>query len=307
MNREIRGTIIFVLKLIKTKGSFLFWFFVRLFSATLPLISIYLFSRTISLLEKGTDLKQIVSLILIIFLVFLLENFTRNLSLSKLEVINNNIQFDIHNYLIPGLELKNKLSRHQGIQTIRNFSEALRMTLELLRQPGADSLISLIATPIILYFLDLRVFVIEVAYISIYFLVDIYTTQHYIFLKNLSHAKTEAYYARLQDSNDIDLEETQYNRLIVKLSRWAFTEGFFLQTTMTIFYSLILFYLVLSVSMGFKTVSDLVLIMGYVVSTQTFLNSLSTIKDKLTDTKVALYRLAKSESVDCINIDDLIT
>jgi hypothetical protein len=46
--------------------------------------------------------------------------------------------------------------------------------------------------------------------------------------------------------------------------------------------------------------------MGYISQTQTFLNDISTIRDRLTDTKVALTRLAKSEHINVIDLDDLV-
>ena len=85
----------------------------------------------------------------------------------------------------------------------------------------------------------------------------------------------------------------------------CFWEWNFLQDTAVVFYSLILFYLIYTVSIGQKRISDLVLIMGYTVSTQAFLNNISSIKDRLADTKVALTRLVSNKSVSSVNLSDL--
>jgi hypothetical protein len=60
------------------------------------------------------------------------------------------------------------------------------------------------------------------------------------------------------------------------------------------------------VSTNQKDLSDLVLIIGYVTQTQTFLNSFSQIKDSLTDMSVGLKHLAKNEAISAVNLEDLI-
>ena len=64
------------------------------------------------------------------------------------------------------------------------------------------------------------------ASILIYYSIDHYTTQHYSRLKNNLNTKTENYYAKLQDSNDFDLEKKAYNRHFERLTLWGFTEWF---------------------------------------------------------------------------------
>ncbi len=306
MTPETRNIIKFILKFISHKGSFFFWFFIRFISALFPIFSIYLFSQIIALVENKSNFSTVLYLVALIFIIYLLENFTRLLSINKLEYLISGIQFEVHNFLIPDLELKNKSARFEAIQAIRNFSEAVRLTLELIRQPGVDSVVSLIATPLILFFLDFKIFIFEIVYIVVYFFVDVYTTQRYIYLKNLQNAKVEAYYARLQGTNDIDLEEKQYNRVHQKICSWNFIEWFTLQNISICFYSAALLYLIFEVNQGTKNISGLILIIGYLGSTQIFLNSLSLLKDKLADTRVALYRLGKSETVTNIDLDDLI-
>jgi hypothetical protein len=46
--------------------------------------------------------------------------------------------------------------------------------------------------------------------------------------------------------------------------------------------------------------------MGYVTQTQVLLNSISSIKDSLTDMLVGLERLAKNQTVSAVDLDDLI-
>ena len=86
---------------------------------------------------------------------------------------------------------------------------------------------------------------------------------------------------------------------------WGFWEWTLLQGVAVIFYVLILARLIYTVYLGQNQISDLVLIMGYVTTTQVFLNNISAIKDTLTDTKVALTRLAKNRTFSAVNLSDL--
>lgn len=294
-----------ILGLTTNKFSLFFWFFVRFISATFPLLSVYLFSRIIKLLENGYSQAEATRLIINIFLVFIIDNLTRLLSTNNLNFVIGNIQNDIHNLLSTGLKTRDKKIRHKSVQAIRNFSDAVNTTLTILKQPGVDSIVSFVFIPIILFFLDFRVFILQLAYMLVYFWMDVYTTERYARIKDIHNAKVEIYYAKFQDSNKIKREQGQLVRQFKKLCHWNFFEWFTLQTTANLFYTIILFYLVLSVSAGEQKISDLILIMGYVTSTQTFLNSISNIKDSLADTKVALNRLINSRHYLAIDFDDL--
>jgi len=294
-----------IVDLIDHKAPLFFWYLVRVFSALLPLYTIYLFGQAIKLLENHASIKQLFCHLLLILFIRLLDNFTRLISVHKIEYLIFEIEFSIHQFLLLGLKAKNKQKRHQTVQAVRNFSEAVRNTFAIIRQPGIDGLVSFISIPIILYFLDFKVFIAEIAYVVTYYFIDIYTTERYSRLRNKQNAYTETYYARLQDSNKVSKERQSFLSHLKKLCNWGFWEWNYLQDTAVIFYSLILFYLIYTVSIGQKQISDLVLIMGYITSTQAFLNNISSIKDRLADTKVALTRLASNKSVPSVNFSDL--
>ena len=244
--------------------------------------------------------------LLLIITINIVDNLARLRSIFKLEKIISNIQFELYNFLIRGLRTKIKEELLKSLESIRNFSNAVVITLQLIRQPGIDSIVSLIFIPGILFFLDFRIFVIVIAYIAIYYLTDHYTTQHYAHLKNTQNLKTENYYAKLEVSNKTRLVEREYSRQFKKFCDWNFFEWFVLQNIAVIFYSLVLLLLVFSVINHDKDIADVVLIIGYINSTHAFLNSFSDIKDKLTDTKVALARLARSPHIAAVRLKDLV-
>lgn len=306
MLKKTQLTISLIFKIIKDKRRLFGWIVLRFFSALLPLLSIYLFSLVIHNLENKVLLSTTLFLLLLVIVVRLLDNFTRIKSVVRLDECINNIGFDIHNFFIKGLKSENKEERHQSIQAIRNFSDASGVTLTLLRQPGIDSIVSIVTIPAILFFVDFKVFTIEIAYILVYMMIDYYTTQKYIKFRDIQDTKIETYYAKLQESNDVDLEQKTFSRHFTRLTNWNFTEWFLLQNSAVIFYTIILTYCIITVLTGQKHISDIVLVMGYVTSTQTFLNSFSQIKDSLTDMTVAIEHLAKDKNIAAINLNDLI-
>jgi len=306
MNLSSRKVIQFIFKLASDKRPLFFWMFVRFVSAILPLITIYLFSEIVKLLEESASLNSVISMVIIIFIVRILDNYLRLKSITKLEEVISNIGFDIHNFFLSELKTESKTERAATVQAIRNFSDASTLTLNLIKQPGIDSIVSLVLIPAIIFFVDFKVFVITIASMIIYFFIDAFTTQKYSHLKDILNTKTEIYYAKLQESNDFDLEQTAWCRHFSRITHWGFTEWFTLQNTAVFFYSLTLLYLISQVTTGQKPISDVVLLMGYSTQTQTLLNSFSQIKDSFADMFVGLQHLAKNGSVSVIDLDDLI-
>lgn len=306
MNPRTYKVISFILKIAKNRHRFFFWAFIRFLSAILPLVTIYQFSHVIKLLEIKASIETLVLNLILIFIVRIIDNFLRLRSIVRLEYEISCISFDIHNFFLSDLKTETKAERHEVVQSIRNFAEASSTSLNLIKQPGIDSFVSILFIPIILLFLDFRIFILNIAYILIYYAVDYYTTQRYAYLKNILNVHTETYYAKLQDSNDFELEQTSWSRHFRRLANWGFTEWNLLQNTAVFFYSLTLLFLVYFVLTGENQISDLVLIIGYVSQTQVYLNSFSQIKDSITDMMVGLDRLAKSGSFSTVDLDDLI-
>lgn len=303
---DTRKVLLFILKIISDKTGFFFWLFIRFISAILPLITIYQFSLVIRQLENRSAFSTLLWTLVLLFLVRILDNYLRLKSITRLDNAISNIGFDIQNYFLTDLKAATKEERHATIQAVRNFSDASTLTLSLFKQPGVDSLVSLLSIPVILFTRNWISFVLVVAYILIYYFIDLYTTQRYAHLKDIQNTKTETYYGKLQDSNDFDLEQHTWCRHYHRLCLWNFTEWFYLQNNAVFFNSLILLYLIYTVAAGQKDISELVLIAGYVSQVQPHLNSFSQIKDSFTDMMVGLRHLAANNSVSVLNLSDLI-
>ncbi|MFA5828474.1 MAG: hypothetical protein WC841_03920 [Candidatus Shapirobacteria bacterium] len=305
MSRKSRQVFGFILKLVTNKSRFFFWLVIRFISAILPLVTIYQFSGVIKLIEQHQNLAQISLAVFWIFIIRIADNYLRLLSITKLEYEIANISFDIHNVFLTGIHCETKEDRHAAVQAVRNFADASSVTLNLIKQPGIDSLVSVIFIPAILMVLDFQIFTATIAYILVYYFIDYYSTQRYANLKDILNGKTEAYYAKLQDSGDFDLEQKTWTRHFRRLTAFGFAEWSLLQNTAVFFYSGILLYLIGLTVSGSRQLSDLVLIMGYVSQTQVLLNSFSSIQDNMSDMRVGLERLAKNNSISAIDLDDL--
>lgn len=258
------------------------------------------------MVENKADLGTLSLYLISILIVRLLDNFLRIRSATKLDFIISNISFEIHNFFLISFSPDCKENRHSSIQAIRNFADATINTLTMFKQPGIDSIVSILFIPIALLFIDIKAFVIVIAYISVYLLINFFTSQRYKELRDFQNTKTETYYAKLQESNDVDLEQATYTRHFKRLTNWNFIEWFALQNTAVVFYSIFLLYQIYNVFNGTSHISDLVLVMGYVTQTQTFLNSFTDIWYGLEDMYVALHHLAKNQSIATIQLEDLI-
>ena len=306
MNRRSRKVISFLFHITRNNHPFFFWLFVRFVSAILPLVALYQFAGVIHLLETHQPVNSILISILWILVNRLLDNILRIKSVTRLNYEIAHISSDIHNYFLSDLKSESKEERHAAVQAIRNFSDAASITLNLIKQPGIDGLVSIIFIPIVIFTLDFHIFILLVAYIFIYYFVDYYTTQRYARLKDIVNNKTENYYAKLQDSNDFDLEQTTWNRHFNRLCHWGETEWSLLQNLSVFFYIAIFLYLVTLTISGDRQLSNVVLVMSYVSQTQVFLNNFSDIQDSLTDMIVGLERLAQNKSVSAVSLEDLI-
>jgi hypothetical protein len=296
----------FIFQVVSQKSSLFFWMLIRFISAVFPLVTIYQFSEVIKQIETGQPLNKVLTSVVWIFIIRVVDNILRLKSITRLEHEISGVAFDIHNYFLTSLKTQTKEERHSIVQAIRNFADASATTLNLVKQPGIDSLVSFLFIPVILYTLDVRTFVLTITYILIYLVIDRYTTDHYATLKDHLNYKTESYFAKLQESDDFELEQKAWTRHFHRITNWAFTEWSLLQNLSVFFYGLIFFYLILATSSGIHQISNLVLIMGYVTQTQVFLNSFTAIQDSLTDMLVGLERLAANHSVSAIDLDDLI-
>jgi len=306
VTRNTRKVLAFILRVIGDKRRLFFWLSIRCLSAVFPLITIYQFSLVVRQLESRSTLPTLLFTVFLLLLIRIVDNYLRLKSTTRLDNAISNIGFDIQNYFLTDLKSGTKEERHSTVQAVRNFSDASTLTLSLFRQPGVDSLVSLLFIPAILFTRDWTSFVLTVAYILVYYFIDLYTTQRYAHLKDILNTKTEAYYGKLQNSNDFDLEQRAWCRHFNRLCHWGFTEWFYLQNIAVVFYSSIILYLAYSVISGQKDLAELILIAGYVSQVQTHLNSFSQIQDSLTDMVVGLQHLAKNSHLSTISLSDLV-
>ncbi len=307
MSQDTIRTLRLIYRLTKDKKPFIFWLIIRIISALFPIATIYFFSQVIRAIENKDSLNTILLTVVVVFISRLLDNYTRIISTKKLDYIIVKIQLDIQEILVSSIKTEDKKMRHKAVQSVRNFADASVTMLSIFKQPGIDALVSFFAIPAILLVKDFAIFILQLAYVISYYFIDIYTTGRYVNFKNKHNSRIESYYAKLQTTKNFKYESTTLSSITQKLHNWGITEWFLLQNTAVIFYVIALAYLVYSVSVGLKPISDLVLIIGYIDSTQVFLNNISGIKDSMADTKVALHRLLDDNKSLAVDYDDLTT
>lgn len=306
MSKETRQAIKLILNFISGKQTFYFWLSIRALSVLLPPISLYLFSRVIHCLEFKCPTTDTQGLLFFTIISYVIYNFLKVISMHRLHFLTNRAECDIQGYLVDGLHTKTNKKRHTLIQSIRNFSEAARQTMEVLLNPGIDGIVSLFYLPILVLLTDFRVFIIQGAFILVYYFTDIYTTDHYKRRRDELDKSIEDYYAKLQDSNTVDTENTHLILNYASLSHWNIIEWLTLDNIATVFYGLSLVYLVASYLNGEKEVSQIILLASYFTSTRVFMEAITSVKDKLTDTKVALRRLLRSKHYLSLDFEDLV-
>ena len=134
---------------------------------------------TITRLIAKSDFPTLFLYLLYILIIRLLDNILRLRSTTRLDYLLSNLSFDIHRFFLIDFKPVSKEDRHATIQAIRNFADATNRTLTLFKQPGIDSLVSVLFIPIALLFVDFRAFFLIVVYITVYSLINFYTNQRY--------------------------------------------------------------------------------------------------------------------------------
>lgn len=305
MTKESRQVALLILRFIEERRNFIFFLLLRIISVLIPPLSVNFFTKSLHCIETNCGQTTLITQLAITISSLFVANTLREISLHNIQYLINKAECDVQSVLIAGFNSKTTKTRHVLIQSMRNFSEAARTTMESLLGPGIDGLVLLIYIPFLTFFVDFRIFIIQIAYICLFYFVDVYTTDKYKDRRDDLDKNIENYYAKLQDSNKIDEENTALVNGYQNIYTFTMWEWLSLQNINAFFYSSILVFLIISLQNKEKQISDVVLLTSYLASTQSFLVTLSQVRDKLTDTKVALRRLLKSRAYNSVGFEDL--
>lgn len=283
--------------LLQHRKMFLFWSIVLAISAVGPVLNVYLVTELINDVVEYQEITQTaLSLLVGIFLVDFFDNTLRLLSKTRIAKICYSIQFETQVFLMKVISPK-ETSREKVIKAIENLTNSLSALLNYVKENGISALTKFVAIPIILFTINTKIFIIEILYILIYFLLDYLTTKQYQKKVDKVNEKLEDYFEGIIQ----DGRKPPKRSLILQISKredFTFWEWNILQHLSRYFYLFVIIISIFEIVSGQAEIGALLLYTGYMVQTQGFLNILSVLFDRIADVSIGLKRVAQKGGVE---------
>lgn len=281
---------------------FLFWTFIRIISSFGPIIATYIFAKGVQVIEDGQPITVAVKVFLILLVVELVEHLLRLASKTRMslytEEILVNIQEALNEYIHPDSD-----KREETIQTFRNLTQSLRRLVTHLYMTGIPALLSFIAIPIIIYFLDLRVFLILISMIIVYFFVTLMFSKEFKRDYEDFDESREDYFSSLLENTGIKRDASKLISKFKDVENTRFISWLSEQFIMSFFAFIIIILLVQDIYSGTKQLSDLVLIFGYIAASKIFLINTTLTIHHYMEIEAAVSRIEKISSKDVLEIN----
>ncbi len=264
-----------------------------------PLITTYIFSRGISALETHQEFIVVIEFFMIFAIILICENTLRLVAKAKIAVYAEEAIMNIQKTLISFIDPIGE-DRKEIIQAIRNLTDAIGGFIVFARDSGMGAVINFISVPTILFFIDKKIFLLELALITVYiFTTRIFAKIYEKHFEKLDKAK-EHYFSQILISNHVVHQAVELLKILARVVRvWAL--GWIsAQNLIAVFNFFVVFLVVKDIVHGTKQISDLVLIIGYTNQSQGFLNSITTAMESLMQIKAGLERVhvvTKSKSL----------
>lgn len=264
----------------------------RALTTVFPLISTFLFSRVVAALESGAPLTTVLLILFMALMLQLTDNLLRLYSKTRLDYVIGKLSLDIQSKLL--VVLPPKIRANKGtIQACINLSLSVERLLIYVKETGISGIVYFIFVPLILLFIDVKIFFVELIFIIIYLFFTVNFNKKYEKLYEIYNASRETYYARLfaskNTSQEVGFLLSRYN--IVQ--QFVFFMWNTFQNSVAIFQFIIPLIVAIDILGGVKHLSDLVLIVGYTRESQSFLNEFSTSYEKLMEIEAGIKRLEK--------------
>lgn len=278
-----------ILKELNTKNIW-FWVWILIFSATGPLIATYIFSRGIAALETGADIYFALFVFFVYFSVLSIETFLRIGAKTRIYMHLEEVIVSIEKTFVNHFPVRDK-HRSKIIQAARNLADSLSIFSSHLIESGIAGLVSFISVPILLFFIDIRIFVLELV------LMFTYIAGTYLFGKKYEKqyegfdAAKESYFTKMNKTNNYNEEGKERIKEMHFLQNIRFKEWVTLQNLIIVFKFLVIILLVTDILNGLKSISDLVLIIGYTNQSQSFLNSVTGVIERFMEVFAGVDRM----------------
>lgn len=269
---------------------FWLWILVLTISATGPLLGTYVFSEGIAALETNKTLSYALLIFFLYFTILGVEAVFRIGSKTKIHAFLETAIVSIEKNFVTKFTARDK-SRRKVIQATRNLTDAINVFSTHFINTGISGLVSFITVPLLLLFIDVRIFILEIL------LMTIYLTGTYLFGKKYERqfenydAAKENYFTTMFKTNNFEKEAGKRVKQMELLQNIRFFEWASLQNLILFFKFLVVFIVTIDIFNGLKNISDLVLIVGYTNQSQNFLNSVTGVIERFMEVVAGVDRL----------------
>ena len=275
---------------------FIFWFSVRIVSTAGPLITTYLFASVISALENKKGIEEILIILGVLLGVQIIENFLRLLSKTRIEFYSSRLVITLHQVLLSSSS-NEKPPRKELVQAVINLCQSLDKFILYLKETGISGVVHFFIVPVILFFIDIRVFVLEMLLILIYLGTTFIMTRKYEKIYEKYYESTEGYYAKLFNYGDATSSAGNVLINMRFLQNFVFFMWGSLQNIIAIFQFLVPLIVVADIIAGTRQISDLVLVVGYTKESQGFLNNFTSAYEKFMEVDAGIERLEEDSKL----------
>jgi hypothetical protein len=269
---------------------FLIWISVRVVSAFGPLLATYIFARGIRYIENGESFDAIIRIFLILLIVEIVEHLLRLLSKTRTSLYSESILMKIQQDLVIEIKPISKIRKYT-IQSIRNLTQSIRGFVIYLYENGIPGLVSFAATPIILFLIDRRIFVIQLILYFIYFLITYFFSLRYEKSFEGFDASRESYYTKIMTSNKIGRQAGFVAKKFKQVEDVTLVEWLTLQNLISVVNFIVVAVLVGDIINGQGQISGLILVVGYTKESKKFLNEITTIVNNFMRVRAGIERL----------------
>ena len=284
-----------IIKSLKNRP-FIFWFLIRIVSTAGPLVTTYLFASVVSALENKKGIEEILVILGILLGVQIVENFLRLLSKTRIEYYSSRLVITLHQVLLSSSS-NSRPPRKELVQAVINLCQSLDKFILYLKETGISGVVHFFIVPVILFFIDIRVFVLEMLLILIYLGTTFIMTRKYEKIYEKYYESTEGYYAMLFNTGDATSSAGKVLINMRFLQNFIFFMWGSLQNIVAVFQFLVPLVVVADVIAGTRQISDLVLVVGYTKESQGFLNNFTSAYEKFMEVDAGIERLEEDSKV----------
>jgi ABC-type multidrug transport system fused ATPase/permease subunit len=283
-----------ILSRVKIKSVY-FWFFVRFINTFFPLAITWIYAKGVETLENGGDAYTVMQIFALLLFAHIMDNLLRIGSRARIRIKLENAFIEFQEALIEKFNHSKK--RIEIVQAIRNLTDAFRNFVTYIINSGLPGFVNFVSIPVILFLIDVKIFIAQMVLIAIYLALVYYLSRIYEKRFELLDVAHENYYASIlarKPIKSVDRRGNQVKEGVRGVENITFMQWVSFQDIIAIFQFIVIYLIVLDYVAGTKQISDLVLIVGYTNQSQGFLNSVTSGVDSLMQIEAGVDRVVET-------------